>query len=64
MGARWDFLQGGPQTQGLVYCSRVYLAIVSTCATPTPAALFLSVEKRLILHVCLTQCMTGVMQKD
>src|SRR6218665_39336 len=51
------FLQG-VQTQRLVHCSRVYLAIVSICGTPTPAALFLSVEKKLIQ--CLTlQCARG-----
>src|SRR6218665_905244 len=34
-----------------------HICVVSTCGTPTPAAVFLSVEKRLTL------CTTGVMQK-
>ena len=57
-GRPQDFLQGGANPEAsLMLKGEWHICVVSTCGTPTPAAVFLSVEKRLTL------CRTSVTQK-
>src|SRR6218665_1316537 len=60
----FQWRHGRPQKffQRLLKVDR-YICLVFTCGTPTPAAVFHCVEKRLVVSLCQTLCMDSVLQK-